>query len=343
MSKTAIITGITGQDGSHLADFLLEKGYRVVGITRRVSSEPPSRMRKHLWDKVIQFSGDLLDSFSLERAIKEYEADEFYNLAAQSHVGISWEQPELTLKINTLGTLACLKAIHIIKPDTKFYQASTSEMFGNINNSAQNEKSPFYPRSPYALSKLTSHWLTVNYRESYNMFAVSGILFNHEGPRRGKNFVTRKISNYVANYKLGRVREPLQLGNLDARRDWGYAPDYVRAMWLMLQQEEAEDFVIGTGENHSVREFVEEAFKLIGVSLNWRGKGVDEGGLRSDTGEVVVKVTPKLFRPVDVHNLKADPRKAKEKLGWEPTVSFKELVKLMVAADLKSLSRDSNP
>ncbi len=336
MTKTAIITGITGQDGSHLVDFLLSKNYKVIGLARRISTEPPNRVRNHLEDKVIRISGDLLDSYSLEQAIKEYQPDEFYNLAAQSHVAVSWQQPELTAKINYFGVLNCLKAIYLIKPDTKFYQASTSEMFGKVENKKQNEKSRFYPRSPYAVAKLAAHWLVVNYRESYGLFAASGILFNHEGPRRGKNFVTRKITNYVARYKLGLTNAPLQLGNLNSCRDWGYAVDYVRAMWLILQQKQPEDFVIGTGESHSVREFVEASFLAIDVKLKWKGKNENEKGIRVDNGETVVEVNPKFYRPAEVAFLCADARKAHRKLGWKPSVSFKELVNLMVTKDLKN-------
>lgn len=337
MGKTAIITGITGQDGSHLADFLLEKGYEVYGMTRRVSTEPPSRIRSHLWGEVKQFSGDLLDTVSLERAIKEFQPDEFYNLAAQSHVGQSWKQPELTSKVNYFGVLNCLKAIQVIKPDTKFYQASTSEMFGEVVDKSQNEESSFYPQSPYAIAKLAAHWLTVNYRQSYDLFAVAGILFNHEGPRRGLNFVTHKITHYVARYKLGLTDQPLQLGNLNARRDWGYAPDYVRAMWLMLQNDQPKNYVVGTGETHSVRDFVNAAFAAIDIKLNWEGKGVNEIATRKDNGEKVVEINPEFFRPADVEVLKADPSKIKKELGWEPEVTFEELVEIMVNSDLETL------
>lgn len=339
MGKTAIITGITGQDGSHLADLLLKKDYKVVGMVRRVSTEPPSRMSRHLWGEVEQFSGDLLDSVSIERAIKKYQPDEFYNLAAQSHVGLSWKQPELTSKINYLGVMNCLKAIQIIKPDTKFYQASTSEMFGKVVDESQNENSHFFPQSPYAIAKLAAHWLTVNYRDSYDIFAVAGILFNHEGPRRGLNFVTRKITHYVARYKLGLTDQPLQLGNLNAKRDWGYAPDYVRAIWMMLQQDEPQNYVVGTGETHTVRDFVNAAFAAIGVKLEWSGEGVEEVAKRKSDGKKVVEVNPKFFRPADVDVLKADASKIKQDLGWEPEVTFEKLVKIMVEADLESLEK----
>ncbi len=337
MSKTAIITGITGQDGSHLADFLLEKDYRVVGMVRRVSTEPPSRVSHHLWDKIIQFSGDLLDTVSLERAIKKYQPDEFYNLAAQSHVGQSWKQPELTTKVNYLGVLNCLKAIQVIKPDTKFYQASTSEMFGKVVDKTQNEESRFYPQSPYAIAKLAAHWLTINYRQSYDLFAVAGILFNHEGPRRGLDFVTHKITHYVGRYKLGMTKKPLQLGNLNAKRDWGYAPDYVRAIWMMLQNDQPKNYVVGTGETHTVRDFVNAAFKAIDIDLVWSGKGVDEIAKRKDNREKVVEVNSEFFRPADVEVLNADASKIKKELGWEPEVTFEELVEIMVNSDLKTL------
>ncbi len=337
-NKTAIITGITGQDGSHLADLLLEKNYRVIGIVRRISTEPPSRMRRHLWDKVTQFPGDLLDSVSIENAINEFQPDEFYNLAAQSHVGMSWKQPELTSAIDYFGVLNILKAIKLLKPDTRFYQASTSEMFGKVEDEFQNEKSRFYPRSPYAVAKLAAHWLTINYRESYDIHASCGILFNHEGPRRGKDFVTRKITLHVAKHKLGKTDKPLELGNLNSMRDWGYAGDYVRAMWLMLQQDEPDDYVIGTGKSHSVRDFVNAAYAAIGISITWQGEGVDEKGYDSTNGKLLVQVNPKFFRPAEVDLLRADSSKAREKLQWEPEVTFEDLVSMMVEADLKEES-----
>lgn len=335
LKNTAIITGITGQDGSHLADLLLEKDYTVVGIVRRISTEPPSRMRNHLWDKVIQYPGDLLDSVSIENAIQEFQPTEFYNLAAQSHVGMSWKQPELTTKIDYLGVLNVLKAIHLLKPDTRFYQASTSEMFGKVEDEYQSEKSRFYPRSPYAVAKLAAHWLTINYRESYGMHASCGILFNHEGPRRGKDFVTRKITTHIAQHKNGILTEPLQLGNLNSMRDWGFAGDYVRAMWLMLQQEKPDDYVIGTGDSHSVREFVETAYAAVDIGINWTGSNAMEKGFNSKTDELLVEVNRDFFRPAEVDLLRADATKAKQVLGWDPEVSFKELVKLMVEADIE--------
>lgn len=320
-----------------MADLLLEKGYRVVGLTRRISTEPPSRMRKHLWDNVIQAPGDLTDSYSIEKAIQDYQPDEFYNLGAQSFVAASWTQPEATSKIDYFGTLNCLKAIHLIKPDTRFYQASTSEMFGKVEDEYQNEKSRFYPRSPYAVAKLAAHWLTINFRESYGLFSCSGILFNHEGPRRGREFVTRKISNHVAHYKLGLTNEPLRLGNLNSMRDWGYAPDYVKAMWLMLQQDKADDYVIGTGESHTIREFVENAFHRINVPIKWEGQDADEIGRNSETNEILVQVDKQFFRPAEVALLRADASKAKAQLGWQPTVTFQRLVEIMVDNDIQEL------
>ncbi len=291
-------------------------------------------MRNHLWGKVIQYPGDLLDSVSIENAIKEHQPDEFYNLAAQSHVGMSWKQPELTSKIDYLGVLNALKAIKLLKPDIRFYQASTSELFGKVIDEYQNEESRFYPRSPYAVAKLAAHWLTINYRESYGLHASCGILFNHEGPRRGKDFVTRKITTHVAAYKRGEVSEPLQLGNLNSMRDWGYAGDYVKAMWLMLQQEDPADYVIGTGVSHSVRDFVNAAYKAIDINISWKGTDIDEKGYNSDTDELLVEVNPEFFRPAEVELLRADASKAKEVLGWVPETSFEELVEMMVKADI---------
>lgn len=338
MSKTAIITGITGQDGSHLADLLLKKRYRVLGIVRRTSTEPPSRMRKDLWDKVIPFQGDVTDSYSIQRVLQEYQPSEFYNLAAQSHVGDSWRQLKVTFDVDLLGVLNILEGIHLLSPHTRFYQASTSEMFGLVEGEYQSETSRFYPRSPYAVAKLAAHWLTVNYRESYGLFACSGILFNHEGPRRGRDFVTRKITDHVARYSLGMTTSPLQLGNLNSMRDWGYAPDYVDAMWRILQQDTPQDFVIGTGESRSVRDFVNAAFDVIGIRINWSGENETEKGTRSDTGEVVVKVTPGFFRPAEVEFLRADATKARQILGWQPTVTFSQLVRIMVENDLTELA-----
>lgn len=320
-AKRALITGITGQDGSYLADFLLEKGYNVFGIVRRSSTESCERI-KHIIDKITILQGDLTDQHSLITAIKESNPDEVYNLGAQSFVLTSWNQPELTAYITGLGVTRMLEAIRATNPKIKFYQASSSEMFGKVQEVPQSEKTPFYPRSPYGVAKLYGHWMTVNYRESYGLFACSGILFNHESPRRGHEFVTRKITDAVARIKLGLQKE-LRLGNLDAKRDWGFAGDYVRVMWLMLQQDKPDDYVIGTGKAHSVREFAEIAFKRVG--LNYKD---------------YVIVDKKFFRPAEVELLVANPAKAMKKLGWKPTVSFEQLVKMMVDADLELVKKE---
>ncbi len=321
-SKRALITGITGQDGSYLAEFLLTKGYQVFGLTRRTSTMNFERIEKII-EKIELVQGDLIDQGSLDAAIKEIQPDEVYNLAAQSFVPTSWNQPVLTGEVTALGVTRVLEAIRKVKPDTKFYQASSSEMFGKVRQVPQNEGTPFYPRSPYGVSKVYGHWITVNYRESYNLFAVSGILFNHESPRRGLEFVTRKISYEIARIKMG-LSERLVLGNLDAKRDWGYAPDYVEAMWLMLQQDKPEDYVIATGETHSVREFVQLAFAVVGIS-NWQN---------------YVERDPRFMRPAEVEMLVGDASKAKKKLGWQPKTSFQELVQIMVEADLKRLENN---
>ncbi|MEA1868527.1 MAG: GDP-mannose 4,6-dehydratase [Thermodesulfobacteriota bacterium] len=345
--KCALITGITGQDGAYLAEFLLEKGYEVHGIKRRSSSFNTVRV-DHLYkdphEKDIRFFmhyGDLTDATNLIRIIQEIQPDEIYNLAAQSHVKVSFETPEYTANADALGTLRLLEAIRILKMEekTRFYQASTSELFGKAQEIPQRETTPFYPRSPYAVAKLYGYWITVNYREAYNMFACNGILFNHESPIRGETFVTRKITRAVARIKLG-LQERLYLGNLDAKRDWGYAGDYVKAMWLVLQQKQPEDYVIATGESHSVREFVEKAFQEIKIKIIWKGSGADETGKDSKTGEGLVKIDPGYFRPTEVDFLLGDPTKARSKLGWEPTVSFDELVKMMVREDLKEAEKD---
>jgi GDPmannose 4,6-dehydratase len=313
--KRALITGITGQDGSYLAEFLLSKGYKVYGMNRRTSTANFERIN-HFIDKIEMVSGDLLDQNSLANILYETQPEEVYNLAAQSFVPTSWNQPLLTGEITALGVTRLLEAIRIVNKKIRFYQASTSEMFGKAQTVPQNEKTPFYPRSPYGVSKLYGHWITVNYRESHGLFTCSGILFNHESPRRGLEFVTRKISDGAARIKTGKATE-LQMGNLDAKRDWGYTGDYVEAMWLMLQQEEPDDYVIATGEVHSVRDFVEAVFKYIG--LDW---------------QQYVKVDPRYVRPAEVDILVGDASKARKKLGWKPKVSFEELVKMMVDADL---------
>ncbi len=316
--KTALITGITGQDGSYLSELLLEKGYRVYGMVRRTSLEKFDRI-EHIKDRVTLIQGDLTDQSSLDEAVKTVQPDEVYNLAAQSFVPASWNQPTLTGEVTGIGVTRILESVRKIKPDARFYQASTSEMFGKVRESPQSELTPFHPRSPYGVAKVYGHFITVNYRESYNIFACSGILFNHESPRRGLEFVTRKITHGVARIKLGLANE-LRLGNLDAKRDWGYAGDYVHAMWLMLQQDAAEDYVVATGETHSVREFVEAAFGHAG--LDWKK---------------YVAVDPKFIRPAEVDLLVGDPSKARKKLGWKPMMSFDGLVRTMVEEDIKSL------
>lgn len=318
MAKKALITGITGQDGSYLAEFLLEKGYQVFGVTRRTSTPNYDRI-KDIVDDITLVPGDLLDQHSLTSSIREIKPDEVYNLGAQSFVPTSWNQPVLTGEFTALGVTRILEAVRLVDPKIKFYQASSSEMFGRVKETPQTENTPFYPRSPYGVAKVYGHWITVNYRESYNMFAVSGILFNHESPRRGLEFVTRKISHSVARIKLGKQKK-LQLGNLDAKRDWGYAPDYVEAMWLMLQQDKADDYVVATGETHSVKEFMTEAFKVVGID---------------DWSKYVVSQHEDHMRPAEVDLLVGNPQKAQKKLKWKPKVTFKELVRIMVEADLE--------
>lgn len=317
--KTALITGITGQDGSYLAEFLLGKGYRIYGLERRSSNKNHINVA-HLLSRISMISGDLIDEASVVHALKQAKPDEVYNLASQSFVGESWKQPVFTGEVTGLGVTRVLEAIRQVNPKIKFYQASSSEMFGAIKEVPQNEQTSFYPRSPYGIAKLYAHWITTNYRESYDMFAVSGILFNHESPRRGLEFVTRKITDGAARIKMGMQKE-LRLGNLDTARDWGFAGDYVQAMWLMLQQKIPQDYVIGTGHTHTVREFVEEAFGHLG--LDWKK---------------YVKIDKEFLRPADVRHLQADSTKARKKLGWTPTVNFQELVRMMVDADIKRLS-----
>lgn len=328
----ALITGICGQDGSYLAEFLLGKGYDVYGLMRRKSTYDLGNAA-HLKDRVHFIYGDMTDPSSLQHAMKVSDADEVYNLAAQSFVGTSWEQPYTTADIDATGVLRMLEAIRIVNPDCHFYQASTSELFGLVQETPQSETTPFYPRSPYGVAKLYGHWITKNYRESYDLFACSGILFNHESPRRGLEFVTRKISNAVALVKAGKL-EILKLGNLGARRDWGFSGDYVRGMWLMLQQSEPDDLVLGTGETHSVREFVELAFGSAGIEIEWQGSGVNEHGVDKASGKTIVAVDRAFFRPAEVEVLVANPAKAKEKLGWKPEVDFPGLVKMMVDHDM---------
>ena len=331
--KRALITGITGQDGSYLAELLLEKGYEVYGIWRRKSFVDYGNIA-HLKDNINLIYADMTDMPSLIRAMKISQADEVYNLAAQSFVATSWEQPLATTDIDAVGVTNMLEAIRTIKPECKFYQASTSEMFGLVQEIPQTENTPFYPRSPYGVAKLYGHWITKNYRESFGMYACSGILFNHEGERRGKEFVTRKITDAVARIKLGK-QECVELGNMDSKRDWGHAKDYVFAMWLMLQQSEADDFVIATGETRSIREFVEAAFAQIDMNIKWQGSGADETGVDEESGKTVVRVNQKFYRPAEVELLLGSPAKAERVLGWKREISFDEMVKRMVENDLK--------
>ncbi|MFA6065191.1 MAG: GDP-mannose 4,6-dehydratase [archaeon] len=343
--KKALITGVTGQDGSYLAELLLAKGYEVYGIVRRSSVFNTERIddlvkdthiegERHKDSKFFRIYGDLSDGSSLARTIKKIQPDEIYNLGAQSHVRISFDIPEYTCDIDALGTLRLLEAIRDNDSQTKFYQASSSEMFGEVLEVPQTENTPFNPQSPYGCAKVFSYWITRNYRKSYNLFACNGILFNHESPRRGKNFVTKKITRGLVRIKLGKDK-CLYLGNLEAKRDWGYAKEYVEAMWLMLQQKTPDDYVIATGETHSVREFVEECCKTLGFDLQWKGEGVNEVGIDNKTGKEIIKIDPYFFRPAEVELLIGDPSKAKKQLNWEPKVKFKELAKLMVETDLE--------
>ena len=350
--KIALITGITGQDGSYLAEFLLNKGYEVHGIKRRTSLFNTDRI-DHLYqdphEKDRHFflhHGDMTDSSSLIRIIQQVQPDEIYNLAAQSHVAVSFEEPEYTANSDALGALRVLEAIRILglEQKTRFYQASTSELYGLVQETPQKETTPFYPRSPYAVAKLYAYWITVNYREAYGIYACNGILFNHESPVRGETFVTRKITRALARIKLG-LQDCLYLGNLDAKRDWGHAKDYVEMQWLMLQQEQAEDFVIATGAQYSVRDFVDTAARELGMNIRWQGSGVDETGtlesrLPSQQSQVIVRIDPRYFRPTEVETLLGDATKAREKLGWIPKITFHELVTEMVREDLKSAERD---
>ncbi len=347
-NKTALITGITGQDGAYLAEFLLNKGYEVHGIKRRASSFNTSRI-DHLYQDpheeqrhFILHYGDLTDSTNLIRIIQQVQPDEIYNLAAQSHVAVSFETPEYTANADALGTLRLLEAIRILglEQRTRFYQASTSELFGKVQEVPQTETTPFYPRSPYAVAKLYAYWITVNYREAYGMYACNGILFNHESPIRGETFVTRKITRALARIKLG-LQDCLYLGNLQAKRDWGHARDYVEMQWLMLQQEVPDDYVIATGIQYSVKEFVEIAAQSLDISLVWQGAGVGEQGYDKHTGKCVVAIDPRYFRPTEVETLLGDPTKAKEKLGWQPRTPFAQLVQEMVMEDLKLAKQDA--
>jgi len=346
MTKVALLTGVTGQDGAYLAEFLLRKGYVVHGVKRRTSLFNTDRIDHlyqdpHISDRnFILHYGDMTDSSSLVHIIQKTQPNEIYNLAAQSHVAVSFEEPEYTANSDAIGTLRILEAIRILgmSDKTRFYQASTSELYGKVQEIPQKETTPFYPRSPYGVAKLYAYWITVNYRESYGMFACNGILFNHESPIRGETFVTRKITRALARIKLG-LQDCLYLGNMDSLRDWGHARDYVEAMWLMLQQEQPEDFVIATGEQHSVREFVEVAARKLDLKIKWSGKGVDEKAV-NENGKAIVAVDPRYFRPAEVETLLGDPSKAKAKLGWSAKVTFEQLVEEMVTADLKSAERD---
>ncbi|MBL1259513.1 MAG: GDP-mannose 4,6-dehydratase [Thiotrichaceae bacterium] len=346
MKKKALITGVTGQDGAYLAELLLEKGYEVHGIKRRTSLFNTDRI-DHLYQdpheldqRFILHHGDMTDSSCLIRIMKEVQPDEVYNLAAQSHVAVSFEEPEYTADSDALGPLRLLEAIRLLglEKKTRFYQASTSELYGEVQETPQTETTPFYPRSPYAVAKLYAYWITVNYREAYGIYACNGILFNHESPIRGETFVTRKITRALARIKLG-LQECLYLGNMDAKRDWGHAKDYVEMQWLMLQQEKPEDFVIATGVQYSVREFVNAAAEELGISVSWEGDGVDEKGYDA-SGKCIVAVDARYFRPTEVETLLGDPSKAKEKLGWVPKISFRELVAEMASEDLKAAKRD---
>ena len=345
--KKALITGITGQDGAYLAELLLEKGYEVHGIKRRSSLFNTNRI-DHLYQdphdknpKFILHHGDLTDSSSLIRIIQESQPDEIYNLAAQSHVAVSFEEPEYTANSDALGALRILEAIRILglEKKTRFYQASTSELFGEVQETPQNEKTPFHPRSPYAVAKLYAYWITINYREAYGIYACNGILFNHESPIRGETFVTRKITRALVRIKLG-LQDCVYLGNIDAKRDWGHAKDYVEMQWLMLQQDKPEDFTISTGEQHSVREFIEIAAKEVDIEIEWKGEGVDEVGINTKTNTIIIRIDEKYFRPTEVETLLGDSSKAKNKLNWQPKISFQELVEEMMLSDLADAKKD---
>jgi len=342
MSKIAFITGITGQDGSYLAEFLLNKGYEVHGMIRRASTFNTHRI-DHLYKdrhkedvKMFLHYGDLTDSSNINRLLEKIRPDEIYNLAAQSHVQVSFEVPEYTAETDAIGTLRIIDAIKDTGLNCRFYQASTSELFGKVQEVPQSETTPFYPRSPYAVAKLYAYWIIINYRESYGLHASNGILFNHESPRRGETFVTRKITRAAASIKANK-QKCLYMGNIDALRDWGYAPDYVEAMWLILQQDKPDDYVIATGEMHTVREFIEKSFGYLDMPIVWKGKGVDEVGINSKTGDIVIKMDEKYYRPTEVEQLLGDPSKSKKLLGWEAKVKFEELVKIMTEADYNLL------
>jgi GDPmannose 4,6-dehydratase len=345
--KKALITGITGQDGSYLAELLLEKGYEVHGVKRRAASFNTARI-DHLYQdpheagaRFILHYGDLTDTTNLIRIFQEVQPEEVYNLAAQSHVQVSFETPEYTADTDALGTLRLLEAIRILglEKKTKFYQASTSELFGKAQEVPQKETTPFYPRSPYGVAKLYAYWICVNYREAYDIFACNGILFNHESPKRGETFVSRKITRGISRIKVG-LQDKLYMGNLDAKRDWGHTKDYVYMQWLMLQQDEPDDYVIATGRQYSVRQCIEQAAENAGIQIKWKGRGIDEIGIDADTGNVIVEIDPRYFRPTEVDTLLGDSTKAKQKLGWEPKISFEAMIAEMVRADLNEAMRD---
>ncbi len=341
--KKALITGVTGQDGSYLAELLLEKGYEVHGIIRRSSSFNTGRIDHIIHDRNVEdrfffHHGDLTDASNLNRLLEKIQPDEIYNLGAQSHVKVSFDLPDYTAQVDALGTLRFLDDIRETRIETRFYQASTSELYGKVQEIPQTETTPFYPRSPYGVAKLYGYWIMVNYREAYGLYACNGILFNHESPRRGETFVTRKITRAAARIKEG-IQEDLSLGNLDAKRDWGFAPEYVEGMWRMLQQDGPDDYVLATGETHTVREFVDLTFRELGIGLRWEGEGVDEKGIDPSTGKVLVFVNPDYYRPTEVDLLIGNPAKAKEKLGWEPQVRFEELVGLMARSDWEKVQK----
>ncbi|MCU0609865.1 MAG: GDP-mannose 4,6-dehydratase [Chitinispirillaceae bacterium] len=340
MAKKVLITGVTGQDGSYLAEFLLEKGYEVHGMIRRSSTFNRTRIDHLHHDKngLNLHYGDLADSSNMNRMLEKIEPDEIYNLAAQSHVRVSFDVPEYTCDVDAAGTLRLIDAIKDTGLKCRFYQASTSELYGKVQEVPQSETTPFYPRSPYGVAKLYAYWIVVNYREAFGLHASNGILFNHESPRRGENFVTRKITISAAAIKAGK-KECMYIGNLDAKRDWGYAPDFVRAMWMILQQDKPDDYVIATGEMHTVREFIEKAFGALAMKIVWKGSGVDETGIDAATGKVIVRIDPKFFRPTEVEELLGNPAKAKRVLGWEPEVTFEKLVEIMVKADWDAINK----
>jgi len=340
MQKTAMVSGITGQDGGYLAKFLLEKGYRVLGLYRRGATDIFSKLREHgILERIELLDFDLLEFSNICRLLKRHQPDEFYNLAAQSFVAASWEEPIYTAQADGMGVLYILEAIREFSPKTRLYQASTSEMFGKAQETPQTERTPFYPRSPYGVSKLMAHWACVNYSESFDVFACSGILFNHESPMRGKEFVTRKITAHFARLYAGETEEPLELGNLNARRDWGYSGDYVEMMWKMLQRDKPDYYVIATGETHAIREFVEEAGGHCGFGLRWEGSGQTEAGIDRKTGRTIVRVNPKFYRPAEVDALIGNPEKARAALGWSVKVDFKSLCEMMMLADIERVKK----